>query len=125
SRKLASSTKMVTPKNATSDTETERSSRRLSECTAEPLLVAARNGETVAATAHGLDGLQLILRIELAAQAHHEDLEHVAVALHVLFVHALAELGLREHLAGVQHELLDQAVFVVGQLDRRAVERHP
>jgi len=36
SRKLLSSTTIITPKNKASGTETETSSRRLSECTSSP-----------------------------------------------------------------------------------------
>ena len=68
-------------------------------------VVAARRGEAVAAAAHGLDRLERALGIELAPQAADEYLQHVGVAVEVLLVDVLGEIGLRHQLAGVQHEV--------------------
>src|SRR5690606_10722284 len=56
--------------------------------------VAAWNGEAVAAAAHGLDRLQLALRVQLLAQAADEDLQHVGVAVEILLVDVLGQVGL-------------------------------
>src|SRR3546814_8610755 len=46
--------------------------------------VAARDGEAIAAAAHGLDRLERALGVELLAQAADEDFEHVGIAVEVL-----------------------------------------
>ncbi len=129
-----SSTSIITPKNSASGTATEISSRRLSECTVRAALRApgpgnqeariARQGETVAAPAQRLDGLQAILGVELAPQPPDQHLDHVAVALEVLVVQPLRQLALGDHFSGPQHQMLEDAVFEGGQLDRRTVDSH-
>ncbi len=42
----------------------------------------------------------------------------------VFLVHALAQLGAREHLAGAEHEVLEQAVFVGREVDGLVVHAH-
>src|SRR3546814_1407269 len=63
--------------------------------------VAARDGETVATAAHGFDRLERALGVELLAQAADEDFEHVGIAVEVLLVDVLGEVGLRDQFAGV------------------------
>src|SRR5262245_39862989 len=55
----------------------------------------ARDGKTVSAAAQRFDGPQRLVGIELAAQASDEYFDHVAVALVILVVEPLGELGLR------------------------------
>src|SRR5690606_42146280 len=66
----------------------------------------ARDRETVAAAAHGLDRLQLALGIQLLAQAADEHLQHVRVAVEVLLGDVLGDVGPRDQLTGVQPQVL-------------------
>ena len=118
----------MSPKNTTSTTNTDSMSRRLSEGARQALRLTApglraislrASGEAVAASAQGFDGMQRFVGIELAAQAPDEHLDDVAVALEVLVVEPFGELGLRDHVAGAQHHVLEDAVFERGELDRR------
>src|SRR5690606_13585777 len=81
----------------------------------------ARDRETVAAAAHGLDRLQLAFGVELLAQAADEDFQHVGVAVEVLLVDVLGEVGLRDQLPGVHHQVLQHLVLVAGEVDVAAV----
>ena len=98
-------------------------SRRRPRQAYAPWLRAGRARRTVAASAQGLDRMQRLVGIELAAQSSDEHLDDVAVALVVLVVEPLGELGLRDHVARTQHHVLEDAVFESGELDRRAFER--
>ncbi len=82
---------------------------------------SASKGEAVAAAAQGFDGMQRFVGIELAAQAPDEHLDDIAVALEVLVVQPLGELGLGDHVAGTQHHVFEDAVFERGELDRRCL----
>jgi hypothetical protein len=55
--------------------------------------------EAIAAAAQCLDGPEPIPRIELASQATDEHLDDVAVAVIILFVELLGEIGLRNDFA--------------------------
>src|SRR3546814_5826529 len=68
--------------------------------------VAARNGEAIATAAHGLDRLERAFRVELLAQAADEDFQHVGIAVEILLVDVLGEVGLRDQFAGVHHQVL-------------------
>src|ERR1700720_3622036 len=108
-RNPVSSTSIITPKNSASGTDTETSSRRLSECTVagSPRVSGtrvARQREPVTAAAQGLDGPQGVLGVEFAAQPADEHLDDVAVALEVLVVEPLGQLGLGDHVPRAQHE---------------------
>ena len=83
--------------------------------------VSASKGEAVAASAQGFDGMQRLVGIELAAQAADEHLDDVAVALVVLVVQPLGELGLGDHVAGTQHHVFEDAIFESRELDGAAV----
>ena len=75
--------------------------------------------EEVAEPAHGLDHVDA----ELLADAADEHLDGVGVAVEVLVVEVLDQLGARHHAAGMVHEVGEQPVFVGGELDRIAVDR--
>src|SRR3954463_1101348 len=96
-RNSRSSRKTVSAKKTTSTASTDNMSRRLSEgrdTNYRPLGTGrARNREAVAAAAQRLDGMQRFVGIELAAQPAYEDLDDVAVALVILVVEPLGELG--------------------------------
>src|SRR3546814_18649866 len=68
--------------------------------------VAARNREAIATAAHGLDRLERAFRVELLAQAADEDFQHVGIAVEILLVDVLGEVGLRGQFAGVHHPVL-------------------
>src|SRR5690349_25049820 len=70
-------------------------------------VVAALEREAVTTAAHRLDRLDRVVRIELAAQTADEHLEHVRIAVEVLLVDVLGQVGLRDELAGVQHEVFE------------------
>src|SRR5882762_6524255 len=74
--------------------------------------------EKVAEAAHGLDDLDA----ELLADAPDEDLDGVGIAVEVLVVEMLDQFGARHHPPGVMHQVGQQAVFVGGELDRRAID---
>src|ERR1700752_4399909 len=86
----------------------EKNSRSASE------LARIGRGKQVAEAAHGLDHVDA----ELAADAADEDLDRVGVAVEILVVEVLAQLGARDHAAGMMHEIGEQPVFVRGELDR-------
>ncbi len=62
---------------------------------------------------------------ELLAQAADEDLDGVGVAVEVLVVDVLGQLGARHHLVLVVHQVGDDLVLMGGEPDRGAVQRHP
>jgi hypothetical protein len=63
--------------------------------------------------------MQGVVRIKFAPQSSDEHLDDVAVALEVLFVQVLGEIGLRDDLTGFEHQMLQQPVFERGQFDGR------
>src|SRR5580765_8801673 len=126
-RKPLSITSIITPKNKASGRETVISSRRLRECTARVLGLAARiarQREAVAAAAQGLDGCELVGGVELAPQAPDQHLDHVAVALEVLIVEALGEFGLGDDIARPQHQVLEDAVLEGCEVHRLPAHLH-
>src|SRR6516225_1856613 len=107
SRKPVSSTSITTPQKSASGTETEMSSRRLSECTRRRPAAGLRRRvprqrQTITAPAQRLDRVQAVLGVELAAQPPDQHLDDVAVALEVLIVQAFGELALGDDFTGTQ-----------------------
>src|SRR5215813_4646123 len=92
----------------------EKNSRSASE------LARIGQREQIAQAAYRLDHVDA----ELLADAADEDLDGVGVTIEVLIVEVLNELRARHHAAGMMHQIGQQAVFVRGELDRVAVDRH-
>src|SRR5690606_41807206 len=67
------------------------------------------------------DRLERAVGVELAAQPADELLDDVAVALEVLIVERVGDLGLRHDLARVQHQILEQLVLEARELERPPV----
>src|SRR6476661_7106951 len=76
------------------------------------------------AIAQAADGLDHIGR-DLLAQPANEHLDGVGVAVEVLLVEMLDQLGARHDALVVMHEIGEQAILVRGELDRLASERDP
>src|SRR5579864_6140664 len=90
----------------------DRNRRRASE-----LARIGGRREQVAEAAHGLDDLDP----ELLADAADKNLDGVGIAIEILIVEVLDQLGARHYPAGMVHQVGQQAVLVRGELDRRAV----
>src|SRR5262249_39596230 len=60
---------------------------------------------------------------ELFANAPDEHLDRVGVAIEILVVEMLDQLGARDHASGMVHQIREQTVFVRGKLDGVAVNR--
>src|SRR5579871_4915309 len=99
----------------TTQEDAEKKSRTASELRRMPRSLCARGGwrQQISETAHGLDDVD----VELLADTSHEHLDGVGVAVKILVVEMLDELGARHHAAGVVHQILQQAIFVRGHLD--------
>src|SRR5581483_9614860 len=85
---------------------------------ARELNLIAFGGETIAEPAHGLDDIDG----KFLAQPPDEHFDGVRVAIEILLVEMLDELGAGDDAVPVQHEIGEHAVFVAGQLDRLAVD---
>src|SRR5436190_20565759 len=85
---------------------------------ARPSRTRRRRRQEIAEPAHGLDDVDL----ELLANAPDEHLDGVGVAVEILVVEMLDELGARHHAADVMHQVFEQIVLVRGQLDRVAAD---
>src|SRR5215471_3413181 len=105
----------VTTRITTVQVVAEKKSRSASE-----LRRIARGSEHIAEPAHGLDDVDA----ELLAHAADEDLDGVGVAVEILIVEMLDQLAARHHAACMMHQIGEQAIFVRGELDRIAVDRH-
>src|SRR5215468_9327065 len=92
----------------------EKNSRSASE------LARIGQREQIAQAAYRLDHVDA----ELLADATDEDLDRIGVPIEVLIVKVLDELGARHHAAGVMHQIGEQTIFVRGELDRVAIDRH-
>src|SRR5260370_5123470 len=103
----------VTRRITTVQVAAEKNRRSASE------LARIGRAEEIAETAHGLYHVDA----ELLADSADEDLDGVGVAVKILVVEMLDQLGARDHAAGVVHEVGEQPVFVRGELDRVAVDR--
>src|SRR5258705_4941098 len=62
---------------------------------------------------------------ELLADAADEDLDRIRIAIEILVVEVLDELGARDHPTGMMHQIGEQAILVRGQLHRVAVHADP
>src|SRR5438067_3049590 len=105
----------VTARMTTVQAAAEKNRRSASE------LARIGRGEHVAEPAHSLDHLDA----ELLADASHEDLDRIRVAVEILVVKVLDQFGTRDHAASVVHEIGQQPVFVRSELDRIAVDCDP
>src|SRR6478735_1285767 len=85
-------------------------------------LLAARDSEPITAATDRLDGFQLAFGVELLPEATDEDFQDIGVAVEILLVDVLGEIGLRDELAGMQHEVLEHLVLVARQVHARAVD---
>src|ERR1700676_2774525 len=72
--------------------------------------------EQIAEAADGLDDVDP----ELLADTADEDLDRVGVAVEILVVEMLDQLGARHHAAGMVHQIGEQPILVRGHLDRIA-----
>src|SRR5690349_5919119 len=100
----------VRPKKATSPRLAANSWRACSESARRAIAgrsFAAGNGESVTAATDGFDRLELAFGVELLAQSTDEHLEHVRVAVEILLVDVLGQVGLGDELARVQHQVLE------------------
>src|SRR5215510_3868287 len=82
----------------------------------ELVLIALR--EPVAQAANGLDHIGR----DLFAQPSDEDLDGIRVAVEILLIKMLDELGARDDAVVVMHEVGEQPVFMRRELDRLAVQ---
>src|SRR6266436_4861348 len=103
----------VTTRIKTVQVVAEKKSRRASE-----LRRIARGREQIAEPTHGLDDVDA----QLLADAADEYLDGVGVAIEVLVVEMLDQLGTRDHAAGMMHQVGQQPILVAGELDRVAVD---
>src|SRR5262249_31773518 len=107
------STIAVTTRMTTVQAAADKNRRRASE------LARIGRGEQIAEPTHGLNHVDP----KLLADAADEDLYRVAVAVEILVVEVLDQLGARSHAGAVMHEIGQQSVFVRGELDRIALDR--
>src|ERR1700728_4791921 len=120
----------VSTKNSSSGKATAISSLRLTD--GGPRIIGeylrssrpARQAQAIAAAAESFDRFDLLLRIKLAPQSADQNLDHVAVAIEILFIQPFGQIALRDHVAGAQHEMFEDAIFETGQLHRRAAHAH-
>src|ERR1700749_5317876 len=100
--------------------DAEKNSRTASELRRMLRSLCSRGGrrQQISEAPDGLDDVD----IQLFADAADEHLDGVGVAVEVLVVEMLDELGARDHAAGVVHQIGQQAILVRGELDRRAVD---
>src|SRR5262249_16871312 len=85
---------------------------------ASELARIARRSEQVAEAAHRLDHVDA----ELLADTADEHLDRVRVAIEVLIVEVLDQLGARHHPAGVVHQIGEQPILVRCELDGRSID---
>src|SRR4029078_12751204 len=88
---------------------------------ARELSLIVRVREAVAEPADSLDEIDG----ELLAEAPDEHLDGIGVAVEILLVEMLDQLGARDDALTVQHEISEHAIFVRGELERSPVHRHP
>src|SRR6516225_9146494 len=87
---------------------------------ASELVFIALLREPVAKAANGLDHV----RGDLLAQPADEHFDGVGIAIEVLLVEMLDELGARDDALVVMHQVGEQTILMRGQLDRLAIECH-
>src|SRR5882724_1579615 len=61
-------------------------------------------------------------RVQFLAQAADKNLDRIGVAVEILVVEMLHQLGARYHLAAMMGKIGQQAIFLTGELHRIAVE---
>ena len=83
---------------------------------------SARDRETIAATAYGFDRLERAVGVEFLAQATDEHFEDVRIAVEVLLINMLGQIGFRDQFARMHHQILQHLVFVAGQIDVLAAD---
>src|SRR5262249_39277866 len=99
----------------TVQTVAEKNSRSASE-----LARLARRSEEIAEPANRLYDVDA----QLLANSPHEYFDRIGITVEILIVEMLDELRARHHAPGMMHKIGQQAVFVRGELDRIAVDRH-
>src|SRR5262245_51698146 len=77
-----------------------------------------RLAHAVAHAAHRLDQVDA----HLLAQTSNKHLDRIGIAIEILVVKVLDQLGARHHIAHVMHQISEQAELVRGELQRHAVE---
>src|SRR6266550_4527565 len=75
-------------------------------------------GKKISESAHGLD----YVNAKFFADAPDKDLDGVRIAVEILIVKMLDQLGARDHAASMVHQIGEQAVFVARKFDRIAVD---
>jgi hypothetical protein len=79
--------------------------------------------ETVTAPSQRLNRLDRIVRVELLAQATDEDFDDIAVALEVLIVQAIGQLGFRYNLPRTHHQVLHDLVLEAREIDNLVIHQ--
>src|SRR4029079_11237491 len=108
-------------KAGTGSTTSVHAAAEANSLNARELSLIVRVREAVAEPADSLDEIDG----KLLAQASDEHLDGVGVAVEILLVEMLDQLGARDDALPVHHEISEHAIFVGGELDRAAVQRHP
>src|SRR6266550_7053693 len=62
--------------------------------------------------------------VQFLAQVRHEGLHNVVVPVEVVVPHMIEDLGLREHPAGVEHEVAEEVELGGGEVDLGPVAAH-
>src|SRR6516165_191457 len=75
--------------------------------------------QEITEAAHGLDDLNA----QLLADTADEHLNGIGIAVEVLVVEMLYQLGTRHHASGMVHQVRQQPVLMGGELDRSAAHR--
>src|SRR5437868_12214841 len=94
-------------------TSTSRTSTATPTCSKSSSAACARNWTR---TANSSRRLEFAVRVQFLAQAADEDFEHVGVAVEVLLVDVLGEVGLRDQLARMHHQVFEDLVLVAGEV---------
>src|SRR6476659_4102534 len=102
---------------ATGRTSTTQAAAVANSRNASELVFIALLREPVAQAADGLDHVGR----NLLAQPADEHLDGIAVAVEVLLVKVLDQLGAGDHALVVMHQVGEQAILVRGELDRLAI----
>src|SRR6478752_10215617 len=97
----------------------ERKRRSARELARIPL-TCIRWREQISQAAYSLDDFDP----QLFADATDEHLDRVGVAIEILVVEMLDQLGTRHHAAGVMHQIGKQPVFVAGEFNRVTIDRY-
>ena len=79
--------------------------------------------EDIADAAHGVEELGLEVLVDLLAQPVHEDVDGVGAGVEAVVPHVRHDHGLRHHLAGMTHQVLEQRELARAQFDRAPLPR--